>query len=228
MSVYHKNSTAHAYLIGKEKLHLRELAFGTVYPLTLSEEGHKIGSVFLTAEYWPIDHKLIDTMWTANLMDASSPQFDKYEFFNDNLTNEFKDTCQFGHLSLELDSLLIPLMSQNYKQSVNETLNAIFMVRIKIGSESNCIFIAAPDRILDPLHQRMTANIDSRNDKVYLEFYDVINETAFDAKTSKNDMNNLKLLALHVFDVKDFAFNSYGQCKGHRVLLPVQTSGNVA
>lgn len=74
----------------------------------------------------------------------------------------------------------------------------------------------------------MTANIDSRNDKVYLEFYDVINETAFDAKTSKNDMNNLKLLALHVFDVKDFAFNSYGSCKGHRVLLPVQTSGNVA
>lgn len=56
----------------------------------------------------------------------------------------------------------------------------------------------------------MTANIDSRNDKVYLEFYDVINETAFDAKSAKNDMNNLKLLALHVFDVKDFAFNSNG------------------
>jgi hypothetical protein len=64
MSVYHKNSTASAHLIGKEKLHFREIAFGTVYPLTLSEEGHKIGTVFLTAEYWPIDHKLIDTMWT--------------------------------------------------------------------------------------------------------------------------------------------------------------------
>lgn len=44
------------------------------------------------------------------------------------------------------------MMSQNYKQSVDETLNAIFMVRIKVGTESNCIFIGAPDRILDPLH----------------------------------------------------------------------------
>ena len=54
------------------------------------------------------------------------------------------------------------------------------MIRLKIGAETNAVFLGAPDRILDPLHQRMTANIDSINDKVYLEFYDVINETAFD------------------------------------------------
>lgn len=54
----------------------------------------------------------------------------------------------------------------------------------------------------------MTANIDSINDKVYVEFYDVINETAFDSKTANfNDLSNLKLLALHVFDVRDFAFD---------------------
>ena len=41
-------------------------------------------------------------------------------------------------------------------------------------------------------------------------------------------MSNLKLLSLHVFDVKDFAFDQQGYCKGHRVLLPVQTSGNIA
>jgi hypothetical protein len=105
-------------------------------------------------------------------------------------------------------------MSQNYSKDTDESLNAIFMVRMKIGTESNCIFIASPDRILDPLHQKMTANIDSRNDKIYLEFYDVINETAFDAKSSAavNDMSNMKLLALHVFDVKDFAFNHLGAC----------------
>ena len=103
------------------------------------------------------------------------------------------------------------------------------MIRLKIGAETNAVFLGAPDRILDPLHQRMTANIDSINDKVYLEFYDVINETAFDSKTANfNDLSNLKLLSLNVFDVRDFAFDRNGECRGHRVLLPVQTSGNVA
>jgi hypothetical protein len=82
----------------------------------------------------------------------------------------------------------------------------------------------------------MVANIDSINDKVYMEFYDVLNES-FDFKTSNaaNDMKNLKLLALHVFDVKDFAFSAgsadayeSSKCVGHRVLLPIETSGNVA
>ena len=50
------------------------------------------------------------------------------------------------------------------------------MVRIKIGAESTSIFVAAPDRIVDKVHQRMAANIDSINDKVYVEFYDVLNE----------------------------------------------------
>jgi hypothetical protein len=54
----------------------------------------------------------------------------------------------------------------------------------------------------------MNCNIDSINDKVYLEFYDIIDESAFDAKTASSDhMDNMKLLALHIFDVKDFAFN---------------------
>ena len=55
-------------------------------------------------------------------------------------------------------------------------MNEIFMVRIKIGAEINTVFVASPNRILDQIHQRMTANIDSINDKVYVEFYDVLNE----------------------------------------------------
>ena len=50
------------------------------------------------------------------------------------------------------------------------------MVKIKIGTESNTVFVASPNRILDAIHQRMCGNIDSINDKVYVEFYDVVNE----------------------------------------------------
>jgi hypothetical protein len=54
----------------------------------------------------------------------------------------------------------------------------------------------------------MFANIDSINDKVYLEFYDVVNEANFNPKTvAVEDTSNLKLLALKIFDVRDFAFD---------------------
>ena len=54
----------------------------------------------------------------------------------------------------------------------------------------------------------MTSNIDSINDKVYVEFYDVIDEKAFDAKNNQGtNLSNLKLLSYKVFDVRDLPFN---------------------
>ena len=84
-----------------------------------------------------------------------------------------------------MDSLKIPMMGQHYKKSDGMSqMNEVFMIKIKIASESNCIFVSAPNRILDVLNQSMTANIDSINDKVYLELYDIINEAAFDVKSA--------------------------------------------
>ena len=104
------------------------------------------------------------------------------------------------------------------------------MVKLKIGTETNSIYVAAPGRILDIVHQKMTANIDSINDKVYLEFYDVLNEEAFDAKQQRDntDLSNLKLLSYKVFDVRDLPFDELGVARDFRVLMPVENSGNVA
>ena len=103
------------------------------------------------------------------------------------------------------------------------------MLRVKIASESTSIFIAAPNRILDISHAKMCANIDSINDKVYIEFFDVINEDAFNPKVAaSNDVSNLKLLSHRIFDVRDFPFNKLGITKGFRILMPVEHSGNVA
>lgn len=104
----------------------------------------------------------------------------------------------------------------------------LFMIKLRIGTESNCIFLGAPDRILDPHHEKMSANIDSINDKVYMEFFDILDEQKFNPKDqSSNNPDNLKLLALKIFDVKDFAFDKNGLCEDHRVFLPVDRSGNV-
>ena len=83
------------------------------------------------------------------------------------------------------------------------------MIRIKIGAESSTIFVASPNRILDQIHQVMTANIDSINDKVYIEFYDVLNEDGFNAKfASRTDMNNFKMLGHAIIDAKDVPFDA--------------------
>ena len=58
---------------------------------------------------------LLCSDWANNLLEASCLK-NKFEFFNENLANEFKDDCKFGQLCVELTSLQIPYMSMNYKK----------------------------------------------------------------------------------------------------------------
>jgi hypothetical protein len=90
------------------------------------------------------------------------------------------------------------------------------MLKLKIGTESTSIFIASPNRPIDPSHHKFTANIESVTDKVYVEFYDVLDESAFDPLlTEHTDTSNLKLLSIKCFDVKDFAFDHLNTCLNH-------------
>jgi len=58
----------------------------------------------------------------------------------------------------------------------------------------------------------MTGTVDSINEKIYLEFYDVLNESAFDQKAvnARTDVSNLKLLSHKIFDVRDLPFDANG------------------
>ena len=74
--------------------------------------------------------------------------------------------------------------------------NNVFMLKIMLQTESTCVFVST-NKVLDVMHQTVSANISSFNEKVYLEFYDVIDESAFDSRTTdNNDMSNMKLLAM--------------------------------
>lgn len=44
--------------------------------------------------------------------------------------------------------------SYKRKNTTNESskLNEVFLVKIKVGTESNTIFVAQPNRILDQIH----------------------------------------------------------------------------
>lgn len=54
--------------------------------------------------YTALSKDLLQPNWTNNLLEASKLS-NKFEFFNDNLANSFKDDCQFGVLTVELRSL---------------------------------------------------------------------------------------------------------------------------
>ena len=82
--------------------------------MTLKDKrtGFEAGTLFIKINYKSIDEKLLSPNWSDKLVGPK--QLDnKYEFFNDNLANEFKDDCQFGSLTLELDSLSIPAMQDS-------------------------------------------------------------------------------------------------------------------
>jgi hypothetical protein len=87
MSVYQNGTTANVNLLGRQKLQLRNIVFGSLYALTLNEEEHDIGTVFLKCDYWPQETSYFHTMWPDNLHEPSSKSkyFDKYEFFNEHL-----------------------------------------------------------------------------------------------------------------------------------------------
>lgn len=51
IAVYKNKSTASVNVVGKEKLYLRDLEFGQTNAVTICEEGHKIGTMFVVAEY---------------------------------------------------------------------------------------------------------------------------------------------------------------------------------
>ena len=90
IAVYKNKSTASVNVVGKEKLFLRDLEFGQVNAVTIIEEGHPVGSIFLVAEYTPIAESLMHSNWPSNLREASQLE-DKFEFFNDHLKSPFKD-----------------------------------------------------------------------------------------------------------------------------------------
>ena len=86
VELFHKKSTANANLIGKTILSMRELVTGYNFPVTIFNKEHIAGSLFFTTTYQPSDKSLFHKTWPTNL-NLADVLPDKYEFFNDHLSN---------------------------------------------------------------------------------------------------------------------------------------------
>lgn len=91
-----------------------------------------------------------------------------------------------------------------------DDINAIYMIKIKIDHQSTSCFVKVPDIIQDPVHATIQANIDSINDKICVEFYDVIKEDGFDIISAYKNPSNFRLLSFKIFDVRDLPFDPEG------------------
>ena len=118
IQIYQNNSTAKVHQVGKVTIPLAEFVFENLndadeelYPVTLKDKrtGFEAGTLFVKINYKPIEKELLTDQWPDNLKAAAHLE-NKFEYFNDHLANEFKDDCQFGSLSMELETLSIPAM----------------------------------------------------------------------------------------------------------------------
>lgn len=69
-------------------------------------------------KYEALDSNLLNQTWPNALRGPKKMLDSKYEFFNEQLANEFKDDCQFGFLSLELTNVAIPKLTLNNKSAI--------------------------------------------------------------------------------------------------------------
>ena len=95
----------------------------------------------------PISQFYVD--WKNTIYNISSSTvdiIDKYEHFNDFLSNEFTVTCQYGVLQLDLNAVNIPA-NINSDKDKSDDANLVFMLKIRIRNESKVMFIGSPDQI---------------------------------------------------------------------------------
>ena len=154
---------------------------------------------------------------------------DRYEHLNDFLSNEFTEQSQYGRLMVELNSVRIPENMSTAATDEKGAANKVFMMRIKVGNEMKAVYIGAPDQIYGDQREavRLFSMVQSLRDVVYVEFYDVLEETDFDPKV-KQPMSNLRLLSHKTFEVKDLPFDESDFVESYSLLMPIDYSKKVA
>lgn len=55
MEVFKNGITSPINCIGRQKVHFKDIQFGSYHALTLNEEDHNLGTIFLKCQYLPLD-----------------------------------------------------------------------------------------------------------------------------------------------------------------------------
>jgi hypothetical protein len=131
----------------------------------------------------------------------SKSNIDKFGYFDSILATTFNLSCHYGCLEVILASLDIPVLP-------NSPSN-LYIVKLKEGAHSNQVLVQAPNQILDKSHQFFYSQTQSINERVYIQFYQVMSESAFDPAEQKGaqQFENLKLIYQKTIPIKHIPFN---------------------
>lgn len=70
----------------------------------------------------------------------------------------------------------------------------------------NQIVVQSPDVILDKTHSSFFTQTQSPNERIYLEFYQILSEEAFDVNSAKNNFSSMRLIQQITIPLKYIPF----------------------
>ena len=102
------------------------------------------------------------------------------------LTNDFLNVCHFGysHVSMSSYTIFPPVLNEDLLKP-----QTVFLLKMRIGTEHTVMYLQK-GKILTPTN-KFSARITSPTERLQVELYQVMSETAI---SEKADFENLKML----------------------------------
>jgi hypothetical protein len=239
VQVYHRNSPNKVNCIGKGTVELREVQFDSRYtllsvPLFNKKLQRVVGYLYFTLTYQGRSPKLFDLSQLEYMQQPS--QFDKYEFFDGILRNDFTTDCHYGYIEIKLHALNIPHMPCKDRalsvggEEERRQIEELYLIKLKEGPHHNQVVVQSPDVILDRAHMSFFTQTQSPNERVHLEFYQILSEEAFEP--SAPDFSSKRLIQQLTLPLKYIPFardEEYSVASNHSFLVNMpENSGLVA
>ncbi|CDW87445.1 UNKNOWN [Stylonychia lemnae] len=234
--VFHRNSSVKSNMLGKGTIQLRHLSFEKESIVSVAiynkKEEQNFGYVYLRFAYNPRPLHLYNPEWQNDIEILREKQ--KYLFFDSYLMNKFKNVCHFGYIFVQLKSIDIPKLTQinNDQNQMNQQQNSqfqqLYLVKIREGIHQSQIIVAAPNSILDIHHKEFYTQTQSLNERIQIEFYQILSEEAFNPE-AKNNFKNLRLINHILLPLKFIPFDQdYALADNYNILTNLNKSGQVA
>lgn len=115
VEVFHRNSPNKVNCIGKGSIELREIDFNSglslfSVPVYNKKLGKTVGYLYFKATFTERPQALFDMSQLEYIQHPSN--FNKYEFFDSILKNQFTSECHYGFIEIKLNRLSIPHLPQ--------------------------------------------------------------------------------------------------------------------
>eukprot|EP00347_Sterkiella_histriomuscorum_P014269 403361529 len=238
LDIFHKGSSIKNNMVGKGILNLKDISFDQDSIIPVEIYNKKIsritGILYVKVFYSPMDQDIYEDDWILNLQNVK--QIDKYKYFDSYINSEFKTFCHFGFIEAELLSVDIPQSKYAFEssstiqkiQSSQNQISHLYMIKIKEGLHMTQIVVASPNKILDINRSKFSTQTQSLEEKISIEFYQILSEEAFNPEIKMN-FKNMRLISHMILPLRNIPFNTISNtANNYQILTNLGKTGQVA